>query len=494
MILVIGGTALLYGFGLGSNDLWTPDEPRYAAIAEELRSFRHGTRGLVLLHLNDVPYTQKPPLYFWLAAMFGLPFERVTELAARLPSAIAGVVSVGLTAWIGRLLLGRWTPALLGAGLLATSFRFAFTARRAQLDVVLCGFELLAIALFVLLEVRRGGIEEARRSPGILFSLHAALGAAALVKGPVGWLPLAVFGGYLIWEGRSNAFRSLSPIWSRGLSAGPLALWALSAVTLAPAGFAEAAIGDNLLGRFFTGTSHARPIYYFLYQLPLDFLPWSLLLPIGITIAWRWTRSDPPSRGSAIGTGRAARFLLCWALVPLVFFSLSAGKRGVYLLPIFPALALLAALAAGFERSGSKGGLAILSKRSLIRAVGVVALVELLLFTALLPRLDEEKSLRPIALAAAQHAVGDERLGVLGMTPLEGGLTYYGGPPVVSLRRTEDLIEFLASGGHLVLLRSRHLAELQSRQLLQEVQSFRSGARRLSLARTSAFLPFGDSE
>jgi len=88
-LLLIVGTGLLYLVGLDAIDLWTPDEPRYAAIAEELRSFRHGVRGLVLLHLNDEVYTQKPPLYFWLAALLGAPGGQVDEIAARLPSAMA---------------------------------------------------------------------------------------------------------------------------------------------------------------------------------------------------------------------------------------------------------------------------------------------------------------------------------------------------------------------------------------------------------------------
>ncbi len=61
LILVLA-SCLLYGFRLGSLEFWAPDEPRYGAIAEELRSLQHGVSGLVLLHLNDEPYTQKPPL------------------------------------------------------------------------------------------------------------------------------------------------------------------------------------------------------------------------------------------------------------------------------------------------------------------------------------------------------------------------------------------------------------------------------------------------
>ena len=79
--------ALLLLPGLGATDLWAPDEPRYAQVAEELRSLRHGAAGLVLLHLNDAVYNQKPPLYFWLAALAG---AGPTAWARRRPSGCAG--------------------------------------------------------------------------------------------------------------------------------------------------------------------------------------------------------------------------------------------------------------------------------------------------------------------------------------------------------------------------------------------------------------------
>jgi 4-amino-4-deoxy-L-arabinose transferase-like glycosyltransferase len=491
----------LYGLGLGQTDLWAPDEPRYGAIAEELRSLRHGASGVVLLHLNDAPYTQKPPLYFWLAAAIGAPFERVHETAARLPSAIAGVLCVGLTAWIGQLLFARLArpprpmPAILAAGLLATSFRFAFTARRAQLDVLLTCFELVAITIFLVLESKRGGIENARQVPLAIAGLHASLGAAALVKGPVGWLPLLVFAGYLAWEGRLRAFRAISPLWAWTLSLGPISLWILAAVALAPPGFAEAAVGENLIGRFFSGTSHARPFYYFAIQLPLDFLPWSLLLPFAIPVLWRWSRSssekideaseDPP------GSAWAARFLLVWLIAPLVFFSLSAGKRGLYLLPIFPALALVGILAGSrpTAAAGHSPMLSPITMRRFMLAIMVVAGLELAGFTLVLPRLESEKSPRPIAVAAASLAKEGEPIGVYGMTPLEGGIAYYGAGPLVSLRNESQLQAFLSQGGKLVILRARHLDSLGASLGLRELQSFRSGRRRLALAQRTAADP-----
>jgi len=482
-LILIVGAALLYSIGLGANDLWAPDEPRYAAIAEELRSFRHGVEGLFLLHLNDVPYTQKPPLYFWLAAALGQPFDRVTEIAARLPSVIAGIGSVALTAWIGMLLFRRGSIALFGAALLATSFRFAFSARRAQLDVLLTGFELLAIALFLVLETRRGGIEHARQSPLVITGLHAALGAAALVKGPVAWLPLLVMAAYLGWEGRIRALIKIMPPWSWLLSIGPLAIWALVAVVLAPDGFAKVAFGENLLGRFFAGTSHPRPLYYYLYQLPLDFLPWSLLLPTSIPVVWGLSARDE-SQGQSDGRRRSARFLIVWILIPFIFFSLSAGKRGLYLLPFFPALALICALI-GPSRPVSMGFPARMNLRRWALLVGGVALLELGIFSLALPHLQAEKSPRPIAIAAARHTPEGERLGVFDLSPIEGAIPYYGGPSVAALRTTDDLRRFLAEGGHVMLLRARHFEEWGKLLGLREVRSFRTGRRRLILAEVS---------
>ena len=114
------GAALLLLAGLGRVGAWAPDEPRYLQVAEEMRSLRHGRAGLVLPHLNDRPYDQKPPLYFWLAALAGGPGGRVSETAARLPSALAGLACVALTLSLGTRLFGG-RAGVLGALALAES-------------------------------------------------------------------------------------------------------------------------------------------------------------------------------------------------------------------------------------------------------------------------------------------------------------------------------------------------------------------------------------
>jgi len=495
LLLALAAGLLL--FRLGAVPLLGPDEPRYAAIAEELRTGRHGAGGLLLLHLNDEPYSQKPPLYFWLAATLGLVTGRVDELAARLPSALAGVVCVAATFWIARLVRLPASFALLAAGLLATSFRFAATARRAQLDVLLCAWELLAIGIFLFLETRRGGVDGARRHPALLVGLHTALGAAALVKGPVGWLPLLVFAVYLAWEGRIAAFRRLVPLWAWLFSIAPLALWIGAATALAPDGFTRDAVGTNVFARFFSGSSHARPFYYYAYQLPLDFMPWTLLLPAAVATLARAARPTggatdeaaraPASTRERLSDGAIARFLVCWILVPLAFFSLSAGKRGLYLLPIFPALALACAL--GVSRAAGSASSDRSRARALAWAISAVAIVELAGFVFVLPRLDPEKSPRPIARAIAAHTRPDEIVALYGLRPLAGAIPYYGHRRVRSIESEAQARQFLAGEGRMILMRAGDLDRLGPPLDLTVVERFRSGRRELVLTQMAADAP-----
>ena len=336
--LFLGAAALLLFTELGALEASAPDEPRYLQISDEVRALENGPRGLVLLHLNGEPYTQKPPLYYWLAAAAGAAEGHVSELAGRVPSALAGLLTVWLTLAIGARLLGG-RAGFVGAALLLTTYEFARLARRVQLDPLLALLEGLALAAFWRLDRGIGR----RASNAALF--HLALGLAVLTKGPVGFLvPLAIIVAYLAWEGRLRELLRAFPWWGPLLSIAPGLAWIAAATALAPPGFADEAVRENLIGRYFEGFAHDQPFYYYLYQLPVDFLPWTLLFPVAAVGAWKILR-DP---GTTPETRRAWRFLLAWLGASFLFFTLSSGKRGLYLLPAFPAAALLCA--GGLER------------------------------------------------------------------------------------------------------------------------------------------------
>ena len=539
---VIATAAIVLLSGLGILDAWAPDEPRYLQVAEELRSMEHGAGGLVVLHLNGEVYTQKPPLYYWLAALFGLPTGRVTEFAARLPSAFAGIAVIGLTVLVGSRLLGGFT-GVLGAALLLSVFEFGHLGRRIQLDVLLTLFEMGALIAFWWLD--RGLGSRAR----YLTLMHGAMGLALLTKGPVGFLvPFLVILTYLTWEGRQREIARLFLSWRLLLSLGPVLGWIAAALALAPAGFAGEAVGTNLIGRFFAGTSHARPFYYYLYQLPVDFLPWTLLWPIAYLVGRRQVFTEAESVRDP-ETRRAWRFLLSWMAVSLVFFSLSSGKRGLYLLPAFPAVALvcadsllrylsgrsrlprsltvgaalmallLAAVALDALLAGLGGfaialpdrwlgvvrsplltgfGLAVIAALAggcaawiaLARnrapviffpgvAIAAALAVELSVFLLFYPALQPIKSPRPIALSAASITEPGDPIGLVGDRAMIGGLAYYGNRRVAPLKTPEDIRQFVDDGGKAIVVQTRKVDLVEAVTPFEVVSRSRTGRREM---------------
>jgi 4-amino-4-deoxy-L-arabinose transferase-like glycosyltransferase len=222
----------------------------------------------------------------------------------------------------------------LGAAILVTVFSFSDLARRVQFDVLLTAFELAALASFWWLDRGLG------RTRLHQLLLHGALGLAVLTKGPVGFLiPALTITAFLLWERRPQDLARAFPLWGLALSLGPGLVWIGAATALAPPGFAGTAVGENLFGRFFAGTSHARPFFYYLWSFPLEFLPWTLAWPAVLWVGRRQIFAP----GADESARRAWRFLLAGIAVSLVFFSLSSGKRGLYQLPVFPATALLTA-------------------------------------------------------------------------------------------------------------------------------------------------------
>jgi 4-amino-4-deoxy-L-arabinose transferase-like glycosyltransferase len=497
--LLLAGALLLLCTRLDATGLWAPDEPRYGLVAETLRSMEFGPRGLVLLHLNGQPYTQKPPLYFWLAAAAGMPLGHVGEAAARVPSALAGIALVGVTLAFGTRLLGG-AAATLGAALLLTTFEFAHNARRAQLDVLLALFETLALAAFWRVDRGIGGRRVAQ------IGMHAALGLAVLTKGPVGFLvPLFVIACFLAWERRLRDLPRALPWWGLVLSIGPGLAWIASAVAFAPPGFFGEAVIENLIGRFFSGTAHARPFYYYAWQFPVETLPWILLVP-----AVPWAARTRIFRADADDEDRRAwRFLLAWVGATLLFFSLSSGKRGLYLLPLLPATSLLlsdalvrwvessrrippafhavtGAIGAALAGAGAwlalrdplrDSGASLMAGAGVIVIVGIATLAQIglarararlrarlavpvvaawvilmVIFQVVYPARDSDKSPRPIARAAASLTAPGRAIGLVGDAQMAGGLAYYGGRRVDVLDGPHDVARFIAAGGRAIVV------------------------------------------
>jgi 4-amino-4-deoxy-L-arabinose transferase-like glycosyltransferase len=527
-LLVLIAAALLVLVRLGATDLWPPDEPRYALIAEELRSLENGPSDLVLLHLHGRAYTQKPPLFYWLAAAAGAPLGHVSEFAARLPSAVAGVVTVAATIALGTLLFGRGAGTLAGL-LLATTFDWSYRARTVQLDTLLALFETTALLAFWRIQAELG----ARRRN--LFWLHLSLGLALLTKGPVGWfVPLLAIAGYLAWERRLRELPKLLPVWGLALSLGPMLVWFASALALAPYGFFRDAVVTNLYGRALEGTAHAQPFYYYLLKFPPDLFPWLLLLPATI-----WASRKALAVDAAPAERSAWRFLFAWIATSVVFFSLISGKRLRYLLPMEPACALLFAatlrswlanapraprqlaiaacvLGAGVFATGvvvfgisdailarfrfdddgiprvlgvaliaiatiGAAGWMELARRGQDGSARVALLascvfaIQLLAHAVMLPALNPENSPRAIADAAVAVARSGETIGLYRGADIADSTAYYGRRRVAGFRTPEKLAAYLAGGGRIIVCEEERLAEVESAAAVSVRGRFRVG-------------------
>jgi 4-amino-4-deoxy-L-arabinose transferase-like glycosyltransferase len=327
LVAVLGLCAVLYGTDLGAVAFLGKDEPKNAQAAREMLE-----RGdWVLTSLAGEPWYDKPILYYW-TAIVGYHLFGVGELGARIGPALAALLTVLLTFVLGRRYLGDPRGGALAALVLGTGLEFVILARMAVTDSLLACFVTGSLVAYLL---AREGVR-----PG--WNVHlfwASAAAATLAKGPVGLvLPLMVAGVDLLLERDATLFRKL-----RWLS-GPLVLlavagpWYALAIHRSDGRFFQDFILHYNVERFTTeNLPHPGPWYYYLPVLLLGPFPWSVFLPTGAIRIARTFRSMPPERRSR------CRFLLLWVALPVVFFSMAGSKLPSYLLPTFPALAVLLA-------------------------------------------------------------------------------------------------------------------------------------------------------
>ncbi len=294
-----------------------PTETRYAEIAREMLE----SRDWLIPRLNGIPHFHKPPLAYWSAAG-GMALLGVNEWGARLGAALAAGFVLWCTARIGRQ-AGGGTLAPLA---LASSVLFFALSHQLASDI----FLVAAVA----------GFYAAVLDPRARASIwpFVALGVGFMAKGLVA-LALTV------------APVLLAAVWVRGQG---LARWLLSlrgwlvfAVIALPWYLIVLFRTPGLLSYFldrqiwecYATTVHQRggPVYYFLVVILVGMLPWTWAALSGLWGAVRARGEGRQAEGAS-----ADAVLACWVVLPLVFFSFSGSKLPAYVLPIFPALAVLA--------------------------------------------------------------------------------------------------------------------------------------------------------
>jgi 4-amino-4-deoxy-L-arabinose transferase-like glycosyltransferase len=326
LVPVVAG-ALLFLPGLGSRDLWNPDEPRYAEVAREMVD----SGEYFVPYLNGEVYSQKPPLLFWAIALAGRLRGGIDETAARLPSALAAIAALVLVLRLGVRLVGE-RAGWFALAAFATCSKILWQGRIGQIDMLLVALVTLGVWFWVRAET------EAR--PRLVLLFYVAAGLATLAKGPVGLLPpLLSILAYLGLRRDRAGLRRLRVGTGLVIWAGIVLLWLLPAGLHGGEEYLRQIVLRQNLTRYADPWHHFQPFHYYLTVLPADFFPWSLLLPGALVAAWRGRRDE--RRGGLL-------FAACWVAVTLLFFSLSPAKRTVYILTLYPGLALLAGL--GLDR------------------------------------------------------------------------------------------------------------------------------------------------
>jgi 4-amino-4-deoxy-L-arabinose transferase-like glycosyltransferase len=340
-LAVLALAALLFFLRLGDRALWGP-EGRWAEIAREMLL----SGNYFWPTINGVVYYDKPLLSYWLVVGTAHLTGDLNETAARLPSAVAGIVGVALLMHLVRRLYDL-RMAILAGFILATSYSYVFFLRLASADIETVAGVVAALTLFVHYESRQNG--------WWVVALWLIMAVTSLTKGLIGFLlPLLVIGLYSFFaEGwrkmlkevlRSSSVRKLN--WLTTYHSWFFNWRTLLAVTVAGTVYSlpfavsymqmrsnigvYKVIHENLI-RFLHPFDHQEPVYLYVYAIFVLMAPWSAFLPAALVQIYSKPRD------------KSDRFVLVYFWTTLLFFTLSGSRRDYYLLPIVPAGAILIA-------------------------------------------------------------------------------------------------------------------------------------------------------
>ncbi len=298
------------------------DEPQYAQIGREVLVDGHWSA----LRLNGNPYYGEPPLYFWLEAVFSLPRGDVTEATAILPSMLMGLGTVLLVYFLGRMLFNH-RAGMLAALIMATMAQFHKFSCMARLDVPFAFLVTASLAAFY-----SGYVSPDGRKMYMLMA-WALMGLAAITtKGPVAFVMVGgVVIAFLLWRRDLGFLKKTRPL------SGGLLLAAVILVWLMPAYLTDGrSYIDGLLGQF---SHHAKTplgidkFFFYFSNIFSGTLPWSLALPAILYLYVKDMTDERERQGVA--------FAGLWILAMLFIFSIALQKFSRYILPTYPAVAVL---------------------------------------------------------------------------------------------------------------------------------------------------------
>jgi len=261
----------------------------------------------------------KSPAWHWFAWAASEISGGASETALRFPSVLAGAGTVALTTWFGLRLFSPFIGVLSGL-LLMLSWRMIYLSSHARIDMLFAFFTTASLALLWKLWHE----DDLKVRSRIVVFACMSLSCAVMAKGPLGLLfPLMALAGFLKLTGwKAVPWKTLIgvPLSAAGLWAG-IAIWQGGPDV-------QQMLYQEIVGRLTNSKSiqvHHEPFYYYIHKLIGDLAPWSFFLPSALWYGWKYKRKESP------WLFPAAAFTSLF-----VFLSVLSGKRGDYLLPLYP--------------------------------------------------------------------------------------------------------------------------------------------------------------
>jgi 4-amino-4-deoxy-L-arabinose transferase-like glycosyltransferase len=461
-VLLIGVTLYVCYFShLGGIGFVGPDEPRYASVAREMTE----SGDWITPRLYGQPWLEKPPLYYWGAALSFKLFG-VSETAARFPSAVSALLATLALAWLAWRLYGgetaRWLLLLLPTtvGMIgfshaaATDMPFAgmLTVAMVCAAVLLCvSPHVPANSFWSSASLTTSELRSWARLISGLFGLF--LGLAVLAKGPAAMILCG--GSVLLWALFAKRWFQVAELFhpaSIGMFVVIALPWYILCARRNPDFFRVFIIEHNFKRYLTPEFQHIQPFWYYAPILLVAVLPWTLLLiPAANEVAHAFRER--------LNLGASDLFVAMWALFPWLFFSLSQSKLPGYILPSIPPLMLLCAGACRKLLGSNSRGTRLIFTGSSVLAIAAIGI-----------GFAQTVRLRGLyrLLAAGEVAPGRRVLLALGL--IAGGIAL-----LFILKRRPRLAAFCIVGAVLASLCSANLtrvdAELSARQTGQAIAS-----------------------
>lgn len=376
---------------LGARELWSSHEAR---AAQDAQTILEGADWRLPRLFDGRLELQKPPLYYWLTAIFGKLHGSVDEVVVRLP-AVLGFILSGLALFTLLQQLGHQRAAWLSMLILWTMVHFTWMSRVGRIDMPLTAACSWCIVGFVLATQRTGWTR-------LLWLLlgYIALAAGLMLKGPIAivltGLVVVPFVAWHFFQKQPTKTVLLSLTWGIPLVGLLVLPWAWWVNTETNGRFVQEFIIKHNLQRGLGGDEqldgHDHPWWFYLARFWVDAAPWGWLLPVVIVQLCRRRLSSP---WLILGLG--------WFAVTFVLLSMMQYKRADYLLPAYPGLAL--ALGIAFDAWLKQWD----SERQQVALrwgfVGITCLALGWFSYAewILPRMELERQLRPFAQTVREY-------------------------------------------------------------------------------------------